>query len=68
MPRPGPRRPLVAFRLSGAEVGDLDALANHAGVTRSDVIRALISAALKTPAALDEAGAQLRETRTDRTV
>jgi hypothetical protein len=42
-------------------VGDLDALAHHVGVTRSDLIRALISAALGTPAALAEASAQLRE-------
>lgn len=49
MPRPGPRRPLVNVRLSDDGVAFLDAEAERLGVTRSDVIRAALSAWSKLP-------------------
>lgn len=40
MPRPGPRRPSVAFRLEGVDV--IDALAAERGESRSETIRVLL--------------------------
>jgi metal-responsive CopG/Arc/MetJ family transcriptional regulator len=39
LPRPGPRRPLVAVRLTTEEITAVDHLAEQRGVSRSDVIR-----------------------------
>jgi predicted transcriptional regulator len=39
MPRPGPRRPLVAVRLSQADIDALDRIAAEEDVTRSVLIR-----------------------------
>jgi hypothetical protein len=44
MPRPGPRRPLVALRLSNDEIAGIDAIAAEDGVSRSEAIRRLLSA------------------------
>ncbi len=43
MPRPGPRRPLVALRLSEDGVKRIDARASEAGVNRSEMIRAMLA-------------------------
>jgi hypothetical protein len=47
LPRPGPRRPLVAVRLATEEITAVDALAEQRGVNRSDVIRDAIHRELK---------------------
>lgn len=49
-PRPGPRRPQVAIRISEAGIEAIDDLATQAGVTRSEMARRLLSAAVKDPA------------------
>jgi hypothetical protein len=46
MPRPGPRRAIVGIRLKPEAITYIDTLAQQAGVTRSDMIRTLISEAL----------------------
>jgi len=46
MPRPGPRRPLVAIRLSAEGIAHIDGLAAKAGVTRSEMIRTLLTEAV----------------------
>lgn len=47
MPRPGPRRPLVAVRLSEEEIARVDALAAEDEVTRSEEIRRLIAVGIE---------------------
>lgn len=47
MPRPGPRRPQVAVRLSADGIDALDALAADAGVNRSEMVRCLLAAAVR---------------------
>jgi hypothetical protein len=47
MPRPGERRPMVAFKADQADVDDLDALASASGVGRSDVLRAGVEVLLR---------------------
>lgn len=42
-PRPGPRRPLIAFRLDVAQIQAIDEIAETTDVTRSDVIRDAIA-------------------------
>jgi predicted transcriptional regulator len=44
MPRPGPRRGLVAIRLDDDALAWIDQQAEQEGVTRSDVIRAALAA------------------------
>ncbi len=68
MPRPGPRRPLIAFRLSEAEVAELDQLAEWHRVTRSDVIRGLVQAALESADTLGQACDRFDEIARDRTL
>ena len=48
-PRPGPRRPQVAIRVSEAGIKEIDDLADQAGVTRSEMARRLLSAAVSDP-------------------
>lgn len=43
MPRPGPRRPLVAFRLGREELTALDLLALQEGTDRSELIRRMLA-------------------------
>lgn len=43
MPRPGPRRPLVALRLSEQGIARIDLRAEKAGVNRSEMIRAMLA-------------------------
>ena len=43
MPRPGPRRPLVALRLSEQGIERIDQRAKAAGVSRSEMMRALMA-------------------------
>lgn len=50
MPRPGPRRPALALRVSQEGMDALDALAEKAGASRSEMGRRLLSAAIKDPA------------------
>lgn len=47
MPRPGPRRPMIAFRLSDEGVSAVDAVAADRGITRSEAIRLMIGYALR---------------------
>jgi metal-responsive CopG/Arc/MetJ family transcriptional regulator len=47
MPRPGPRRPMVAVRLSPDVLARVDAAAAVAGVNRSEMIRRLIADGLE---------------------
>jgi Ribbon-helix-helix protein, copG family len=50
VPRPGPRRPLVAVRLSNNGIKNIDHLAEARGVTRSEMIRVMLAyATLKMP-------------------
>lgn len=50
MPRPGPRRPLVALRMSDEGIAHVDKLAAEAAVNRSEMIRRMLAfAALKMP-------------------
>jgi Ribbon-helix-helix protein, copG family len=50
VPRPGPRRPLIAVRLSDNGIQHIDYLAEARGVTRSEMIRIMLAfAALKMP-------------------
>jgi len=50
MPRPGPRRPLVALRLGDAEITQIDQLAVAADLNRSEMIRRMLAfAAAKMP-------------------
>jgi metal-responsive CopG/Arc/MetJ family transcriptional regulator len=51
MPRPGPRRPLVAVRLSEQGIAEVDRLAQAQGVNRSEMIRRLLAEALAVRAA-----------------
>jgi metal-responsive CopG/Arc/MetJ family transcriptional regulator len=46
MPRPGPRRPLVALRLGEEDLAEVDKLAAQSGVNRSEMIRRLIAEAI----------------------
>jgi predicted DNA binding CopG/RHH family protein len=43
MPRPGPRRPLVAIRLSEQDIAAIDQRATEAGVTRSEMMRRMLA-------------------------
>lgn len=43
MPRPGPRRPLVAIRLSEAGIEHIDKRAEEAQVSRSEMIRRMLA-------------------------
>lgn len=43
MPRPGPRRPLVALRLSEQGIARIDQRAAEAGVTRSEMMRRMLA-------------------------
>lgn len=43
MPRPGPRRPLVAVRISDEGIAEIDELAGARGVKRSEQIRLMIA-------------------------
>ena len=43
MPRPGPRRPQVAIRLSEAGVEHIDQRAAEQGVNRSEMIRRMLA-------------------------
>ena len=43
MPRPGPRRPLVAVRMDDETVAALDRVAERNAMTRSDIVRAAIA-------------------------
>jgi metal-responsive CopG/Arc/MetJ family transcriptional regulator len=47
MPRPGPRRPLVAVRLSTTGLAVIDAMAEQEGVNRSEMIRTLLAEAVQ---------------------
>lgn len=47
MPRPGPRRPLVAFRLSLEGIEAVDVIAKDRGITRSEAVRLMIGYALR---------------------
>ena len=47
MPRPGPRRDLIAFRASPELIAELDRLAAELHRTRSDAIRELLEASLR---------------------
>lgn len=42
-PRPGPRRPAIAVRLSAAGLAHVDQLAKTSGVTRSEMIRRMLA-------------------------
>ncbi len=46
MPRPGPRRPKVTFRVSEDDLRVIDRLAAAAGLERSEMIRQLIALAI----------------------
>lgn len=46
MPRTGPRRPLVAIRLSEEGIAYIDQLAEQEGVNRSEMIRILLKEAI----------------------
>lgn len=43
MPRPGPRRPLVAIRLSDQGIAHVDQRAEAEGVNRSEMIRLMLA-------------------------
>ncbi len=43
MPRPGPRRPLVALRLAEDEIARVDEVAQQLEVNRSEAIRRMIA-------------------------
>lgn len=43
MPRPGPRRPYVAFRASEAGLAWIDEQAESRGVSRSEMIRLMLA-------------------------
>jgi hypothetical protein len=47
MPRPGPRRPLVAIRLATDEIAWLDQRAEAEGLNRSEVVRRALAYARK---------------------
>ena len=46
MPRPGPRRPLVALRISTEGLAYIDQLAAGEGINRSEMIRRLLAEAV----------------------
>lgn len=46
MPRPGPRRPLVAFRLGQPDLEALDERAACEAVDRSEMLRRMVAYAL----------------------
>jgi metal-responsive CopG/Arc/MetJ family transcriptional regulator len=46
MPRPGPRRPQVAIRLSEEKIAEIDAFAEAEKANRSEIIRRLVDEAL----------------------
>jgi Arc/MetJ-type ribon-helix-helix transcriptional regulator len=50
MPRPGPRRPLVSFKLDQSAIDWIDRLASERGENRSETIRTLLSYASRMPA------------------
>lgn len=66
MPRPGPRRPLVAVRLSDEEIAAVDAIAEARGVTRSDVIRDAVRDAIQKERRDAARIARARERKTER--
>ncbi len=43
MPRPGPRRPLVAIRLSDEGIAHIDQRAEKQGVNRSEMVRRMLA-------------------------
>lgn len=43
MPRPGPRRPLIALRLSEQGIGAIDERAQERGLNRSEMIRVMLA-------------------------
>lgn len=43
MPRPGPRRPYVAVRLSAEGLAHIDAEAERRGLNRSEMMRLMLS-------------------------
>jgi hypothetical protein len=47
MPRPGPRRPLVAIRISGEGLAHIDQLAERAGRNRSEQMRVMLAYAAR---------------------
>jgi hypothetical protein len=47
MPRPGPRRPAIALRLSDEVTAQVDELAEARGLNRSGAIRLLIDFGLR---------------------
>lgn len=48
MPRPGPRRPYVALRLSQDDLDWIDAEAERKGVNRSEMMRVMLAYAERT--------------------
>jgi len=61
MPRPGDRRPVIGVRLSEAGIEQLDKLGEDTDRGRSDVIRILLSEALKSAAVVRAARKRLME-------
>lgn len=49
MPRSGPRRPTLTFRISDAGLSELAKLSTRYGVKRSEVVRRLITFGLARP-------------------
>lgn len=47
MPRPGPRRPILAVRADQLLIDDLDALAAERGLERSEYVRRVLTAHVK---------------------
>jgi hypothetical protein len=47
MPRTGPRRVTLATKILEADLEELDAIAEQAGVTRADVARSAVEVALR---------------------
>jgi hypothetical protein len=43
MPRPGPRRPLVSFKLDQSAIDWIDRLASERGENRSETMRAMLA-------------------------
>lgn len=52
MPRPGPRRPVLAVKIGAAVIATIDRNALALGVTRSDWARAALELAVTDPAAV----------------
>jgi Arc/MetJ-type ribon-helix-helix transcriptional regulator len=51
MPRPGPRRPLVSFKLDQSAIDWIDRLASERGENRSETMRAMLAFAQQADAA-----------------